>query len=110
MRKKFKNIALISSGLPHQASNAGMGATLIYAIPAWWLGNFSPILLKRNVDFVNAVDVVDAAEQPRRGTRQWESNLPPQGTFLCPGVTFLCPGVIVFRPRGIFSCPGVNFL
>ena len=23
----------------------------------------------------------------------WESNLPPRGTFLCPGVTFLCPGV-----------------
>ena len=40
----------------------------------------------------------------------WESNLPPRGTFLCPGVTFLCPGVTVFRPRGIFLCPGINFL
>ena len=31
----------------------------------------------------------------------WESNLPPWGTFLCPGVT-------VLRPRGIFLCPGVT--
>ena len=31
--------------LPHYASNVGMGATLKCEISAWWLGNFSPILL-----------------------------------------------------------------
>ena len=30
---------------------------------------FQSYTSKRSVEFVNAVDVVDAAEQPRRGTR-----------------------------------------
>jgi hypothetical protein len=73
--------------------------------------------------FRHARSVLQAmtADRGRAGAQAmhcWESNLPPRGTFscpggatfLCPGVTFSCPGVTVLRPRGIFLCPGVNFL
>ena len=31
----------------------------------------------------------------------WEPNLPPRGTFLCPGVTFSCPGVMLTLLLGL---------